>query len=102
MQKMANKAQAAKILKTRINKGKTRISAGFSLAEMEGFELCSRFLLIPKRTVNFVQSVPCFIEHRLSTVGVAVRNGIRRVPHHFLNYSRVDTGLLAVGREAVP
>ena len=42
-QKMANKAQAAKILKTRINKGKTRISAGFSLAEMERFELSNRF-----------------------------------------------------------
>ena len=26
------------MLKTRMNKGKTRISAGFSLAEMEGFE----------------------------------------------------------------
>ena len=30
--------QKLKMLKTRMNKGKTRISAGFSLAEMEGFE----------------------------------------------------------------
>ena len=37
------KAQTAKSLKTRINKGKTRISAGFSLAEMERFELSNRF-----------------------------------------------------------
>ena len=35
--------QRLKMLKTRINKGKTRISAGFSLAEMERFELSNRF-----------------------------------------------------------
>ena len=35
--------QSLKMLKTRINKGKTRISAGFSLAEMERFELSNRF-----------------------------------------------------------
>ena len=31
------------MMKTRINKGKTRISAGFLLAEMERFELSNRF-----------------------------------------------------------
>ena len=76
MQKMANKAQAAKILKTRINKGKTRISAGFSLAEMEGFELWLAIMLCPKCTVNFVQTAPCFIEHRLADVGIAISYGI--------------------------
>ena len=35
--------QRLKTLKTRINKGKTRISAGFLLAEMERFELSNRF-----------------------------------------------------------
>ena len=31
------------MLKTRMNKRKTRISAGFLLAEMERFELSNRF-----------------------------------------------------------
>ena len=31
------------MLKTRMNKRKTRISAGFSLAEMEGFEPSRHF-----------------------------------------------------------
>jgi len=44
--------QRLKMLKTRINKGKTRISAGFSLAEMEGFEPSRHF-----RTL----SVSCYI-----------------------------------------
>ena len=35
--------QRIKMLKTRMNKGKTRISAGFSLAEMEGFEPSRHF-----------------------------------------------------------
>jgi hypothetical protein len=35
--------QRLKMLKTRMNKGKTRISAGFSLAEMEGFEPSRHF-----------------------------------------------------------
>ena len=35
--------QRLKMLKTRINKRKTRISAGFLLAEMERFELSNRF-----------------------------------------------------------
>ena len=35
--------QRLKMLKTRINKRKTHISAGFSLAEMERFELSNRF-----------------------------------------------------------
>lgn len=35
--------QRLKMLKTRINKEKPRISAGFSLAEMERFELSNRF-----------------------------------------------------------
>ena len=35
--------QRLKMLKTRMNKGKTRISAGFLLAEMERFELSNRF-----------------------------------------------------------
>ena len=35
--------QRLKMLKTRINKRKPRISAGFSLAEMERFELSNRF-----------------------------------------------------------
>jgi hypothetical protein len=42
MQIQSNKQQdlqRRKTLKTRINKGKTRISAGFLLAEMERFEL---------------------------------------------------------------
>ena len=46
MQKDRNKQQdlqRLKMLKTRINKGKTRISAGFLLAEMERFELSNRF-----------------------------------------------------------
>ena len=46
MQKDRNKQQdlqRLKMLKTRMNKGKTRISAGFSLAEMERFELSNRF-----------------------------------------------------------
>ena len=76
MQKMANKAQAAKILKARINKGKARISAGVSLAEMEGCELWLAIMLCPKGTVNFVQTAPCFIEHRLADVGRAISYGI--------------------------
>ena len=75
--------QRLKMLKTRINKGKTRmnkrktrISAGFSLAEMEGFELWLDFLLCPKCTVDFVQTAPCFIEHRLADVGIAISYGI--------------------------
>ena len=46
MQKARKKQQdlqRPKMLKTRINKGKPRISAGFSLAEMERFELSNRF-----------------------------------------------------------
>ena len=46
MQKYRKKQQylqRLKMLKTRINKGKPRISAGFSLAEMERFELSNRF-----------------------------------------------------------
>ena len=46
MQKYRNKQQylqSVKSLKARINKGKTRISAGFLLAEMERFELSNRF-----------------------------------------------------------
>ena len=46
MQKYRNKQQylqRLKMLKTRMNKGKTLISAGFSLAEMERFELSNRF-----------------------------------------------------------
>ena len=46
MQKYRKKQQdlqRLKMLKARINKGKTRISAGFSLAEMERFELSNRF-----------------------------------------------------------
>ena len=35
--------QRLKMLKTRMNKGKARISAGFSLAEMEGFEPSRHF-----------------------------------------------------------
>jgi hypothetical protein len=45
-QKYRNKQQylqSVKMLKTRMNKGKPRISAGFSLAEMERFELSNRF-----------------------------------------------------------
>ena len=38
------------MLKTRMNKRKTRISAGFSLAEMEGFEPSRHFrTLLPSR-----------------------------------------------------
>lgn len=68
--------QRLKMMKTRMNKGKTRISAGFSLAEMEGFELWLDFLLCPKCTVDFVQTAPCFIEHRLAYVGIAISYGI--------------------------
>ena len=35
--------QRPKMPETRINKRKTRISAGFSVAEMERFELSNRF-----------------------------------------------------------
>ena len=42
-QKMSNQCKAQKARKPRINKGKTRISAGFSLAEMEGFEPSRHF-----------------------------------------------------------
>ena len=55
---------------------KRRPKASFLLAEMEGFELWLGFLLCPKCTVNFVQTVPCFIEHRLADVGIAISYGI--------------------------
>ena len=84
------------------NQQKRRPKASFLLAEMEGFELWLDFLLCPKCTVNFVQPVSCFVEHRLPNVSVTICNSIRRMSHHFLYYPRVDTGFLAVGREAVP
>ena len=80
---------------------KTRIYAGLFVAEMEGFELWLDFLLCPKCTVNFVQPVSCFVEHRLPNVGVTICNSIRRMSHHFLYYPRVDTCLFAVGCKAV-
>ena len=46
------------------------------MAEMEGFELWLDFLLCPKCTVDFVQTAPCFIEHRLADVGIAISYGI--------------------------
>ena len=58
------------------NQQKRRPKASFLLAEMEGFELWLDFLLCPKCTVNFVQTVPCFIEHRLADVGIAISYGI--------------------------
>ena len=39
--------QRLKMLKTRMNKGKARISSGFSLAEMEGFEPTRKIMLLP-------------------------------------------------------
>lgn len=70
------KVKPSKMPETRINKRKTRIFAGFSVAEMEGFELWLDFLLCPKCTVDFVQTAPCFIEHRLADVGIAIGYGI--------------------------
>ena len=55
---------------------KRRPKASFLLAEMEGFELWLDFLLCPKCTVDFVQTAPCFIEHRLADVGIAIGYGI--------------------------
>ena len=58
------------------NQQKRRPKASFLLAEMEGFELWLDFLLCPKCTVDFVQTAPCFIEHRLADVGIAISYGI--------------------------
>ena len=71
------RAQAAPLHGAGVPKPTKKTPEGvFLLAEMEGFELWLDFLLCPKCTVDFVQTAPCFIEHRLADVGIAISYGI--------------------------
>ena len=65
------------MLKTRMNKGKTRISAGFSLAEMEGFEPSRHFrTLLPEQGSPFTTWVH-LQGLRITVGGVGGEDGIR-------------------------